>query len=360
MCTETLVTMQDRAPNELTADEAKRLLLEQIEQAWPASSWRDVGVAVAVSGGPDSVALLRLLAEAKKLAGGRGELVVLHYDHGTRGDQSAADSAWVRQFAESLGFVHFSETSPASGARSEEAFRDERRAFYRRAADRFGARYLATGHTADDQAETVLFRLLRGSGLRGAAAIRPFAPLTEACTLARPLLGVPRADLLAYLAATGQAYREDATNADNVFARNWLRLEVLPLLESRFPTCRAELAQFATRTAEAVKLLESMAAETLEDAADGDEVDAGVALRVEKLAALPAGLVPEVVRLAWRRAGWPEQAMTAEHWRRLAAMATKPGGEETQVFPGAIAARRGRGLLLLAEQAPPPKETGSC
>ncbi len=328
-----------------------------LARLWPTATWRDVRVAVAVSGGPDSVALVHLITSAKRAIGGRGDVAVLHFDHRVRGDASRRDAEWVRTLAEGLGLELVSKSSGSRGVRSEEALREERRAFYRRAADLLGARYLATGHTADDQAETVLFRLLRGTGLRGAAGIRPLAPLTETCALVRPLLDVTRAELLAYLADAGQTYRSDATNLDDAYARNWLRNQALPLLSERFASAAKELCGFAERAAETSDLVETLAAKLIERATEPPPTsETPPTLRSAVLAQSPQPLVVEALRLVWRQAGWPQQAMTAEHWRRLGEMATGATPRPAEVFPGGVRVERQGPMVVLAG----PTATGSC
>lgn len=308
-----------------------------------------MNIAVAVSGGADSVAMLRGLAQLKHEAGGRGELVVVHYNHRTR-DTSPDDSGWVNRLALDLGLRCHSGESGHTGQRSEESLRDDRRAFFRGAAKELGARYLATGHTADDQAETVLFRLLRGSGLRGATGIRPVASLTEGCSLVRPLLAVTRDELLAYLDTLNQGFLEDPSNKETEYARNWFRHTVLPTLEQRFPRARAELAAFASRAAQTVDLVESLAEELLERAESIAPGQAGsIHLEVHELR--PAALAAEALRLAWRRAGWPEQAMTAAHWERLVAMTPESAAPSAADFPGGVRVERRGGRLVLAPRA---------
>lgn len=342
--------MQDRA----SATPSEASLPQTVCAAWEPAAWRDVNVAAAVSGGADSVALLRALHALKREAAGRGRLVVLHYDHRVRSDRSATDADWVAQLAQSLGLEAILGRSDESGPRSEQQLRDERRAFFRQAVQQAGARYLATGHTADDQAETVLFRALRGSGVRGLAGIRPTAPLTEACALVRPLLAAPRSEVEAFLRAIDQPHREDATNAADDFTRNWLRNRVLSQLEERIPAARANLAGLADHAAEACDTLDTLAQRLLADAATREPT--GWRFDPRRLNGEPPGLVTTAVRLAWRQAGWPEQAMTAAAWRRLAELATLATAFPPEVFPGGVRAESSDGCLVLAS----PGAAGSC
>lgn len=367
MFTETLVTMQDRTlptdPIKAAASgpiaPAKASVEAIFTDAWPVAGWRDVNVAVAVSGGADSVALLHAVATAKRQAAGRGEVFVLHFDHRVRDERSAGDAAWVEALAKGSGARFVVGRSASSGPRGEEALRDERRAFYEESVDQIGARFLATGHTADDQAETVLFRLLRGTGPRGLAGIRPFTPLNAQCVLARPLLSVTRAQVIAYLTAVDQIHREDETNASDNYNRNWLRHRVLPLLAERFPAAAANLAASASRAAETTDLVESLAADLLANAASPDGPDR-IVFDTVLLATQPPALVVETLRLAWRRVGWPEQKMTAEHWQRLATLAAAGAADEARVFPGVVRVQRLGTQIVLARTSECEAETGSC
>ncbi len=188
-------------------------------------------VLVALSGGPDSVALSLLLAEVLPPLGaslvGAG-----HLHHGLRGGDADADLAFCEVFAAGLAIplvVERSDVALLARERRlslETAGHQARRAFLARAAAKVGATRIATGHTRNDQAETFLMRALRGAGLRGLGGIRPGRG-----NVIRPMLTVSRADVLDYLAERGQAYREDSTNLDRRVLRNRIRHEVLPWLE---------------------------------------------------------------------------------------------------------------------------------
>ncbi len=198
---------------------------------------------VAASGGPDSTALLYSLGALA--AAERWRLGVAHLDHALR-PESADDAAFVRRQAASLGLPFLDarvdvRSHPAGAGRStEEAARIARRSFLIRAAREFGADAVALGHTVDDQAETVLLNLTRGAGTLGLAAMPPATDI-----FVRPLLARTRTDALAYLDELGVPWREDPTNRDPSFLRNWFRLEVLPTLEARTPGVRASFASLA-------------------------------------------------------------------------------------------------------------------
>jgi tRNA(Ile)-lysidine synthase len=220
-------------------------------------------VVVAVSGGADSVFLLLALHGATARNG--PSLHVAHLDHGWRGAAGAADGEWVAGLAGRLGLPHTEGCADAPAhARArrlspEGAAREVRYAFLRDVCRETGATAVATGHTLDDQVETVLLALLRGGGpgaLGGMRASAPFpAPESAGLRLARPLLELQREALRTALRARGQDWREDPSNLDPRLPRNRLRLEVLPLLEQIAPGYRRAVGRSAALVAGAADLL---------------------------------------------------------------------------------------------------------
>ena len=207
-------------------------------------------VGVAVSGGPDSVALLRVLLELRAELG-IVVLAVLHFNHKLRGQESEADEGFVRALAEKHGLESLrAEGDTAAAAESggkgvEAAARTLRYEFFADVLRSGKMDCIATGHTLDDQAETVLMRVLRGAGMRGLASIRPMVRVGER-HIVRPLLGVRRSDVVEYLREAKQDFREDASNRDPKFLRNRVRHELLPLLERGYnPQIAEALAQMA-------------------------------------------------------------------------------------------------------------------
>lgn len=208
-------------------------------------------VLAAVSGGPDSVCLAHWLSvQARKR-----ELTValIHVHHGLRGRAADGDARFVKRLGAKLGLSVAVVRAPVRalaakrGLGLEEAGRKERyRLFGERARHgRFTA--IATGHQLDDQAETVLLHLLRGTSLEGLGGIPVRRPLRPGVELIRPLLPLTRAEVRLYLKMHGLASREDASNADPQFTRNWVRREVLPLLEKRAPGVKERLAAIAAK-----------------------------------------------------------------------------------------------------------------
>ncbi len=207
-------------------------------------------VGVAVSGGADSVALLRLLLDLRAELG--IVLSVVHFNHKLRVADSDRDERFVRQLAEQHDLEFFGgdgdvrQTADKSHLGVEAAARQLRYVYFSEILASRGLNRIATGHTLDDQAETVLLRLARGAGIQGLAGIYPALPLTAGGWVVRPLLTTRRQELEGYLNSLGQAWREDKSNRDLRFARNRLRHGILPRLERNLnPSVREALAATA-------------------------------------------------------------------------------------------------------------------
>ncbi len=328
----------------LIADRAGRAL--RSTSAPPAGA----GIAVAVSGGADSLALLHAL---RVLAGPRGwRLEVVTVDHGLR-PGSAADAAFVVDHAKALGLgAHLATLSPEElrahrAAGPEGAARAARYLALRAVAELTGCGLVATGHTLDDQAETVLLQLLRGTGPDGMAAMA-----VRDRWLLRPLLGVRRAETRACCQALGLAWREDESNADQRLLRNAVRLRALPLLEELRPGATRALARAADLARHDREWLEPLVSDALAKVVaeewGGGSADGAVALLARGLAELPPGLGRRVVRAACARAGCTPPA--ADTTDRIIALARSPraGGRPVR-WPGG-AASRAADLVVLARE----------
>jgi tRNA(Ile)-lysidine synthase len=322
----------------------------QLAAAWPPERWHDLTVLVAVSGGADSAALLRGLAEIR--LAGPGRLVGAHFNHGLRGAESDADEQSVVELCRSLGLeceVGRAE-APLVAAGSdglEAAARQARYAFLQAAAERIGARYVVTAHTADDQAETILHRIVRGAGLAGLAGIPRHRRLGPAVTLLRPMLGLRRSDVMAYLAEIGQPYREDATNLDAAYTRNRIRQELLPQLARQYnPQVVEALLRLGRLAGEAQSVISAQVHVLLPKCVRREAPDR-LSIDCRALGAEPRAIVRELLVAAWRGQGWGEQSMGFDHWERLAelALSSEPA---SLTLPGAVqATRRGDALSLV-------------
>jgi len=303
-------------------------------------------VVVAFSGGLDSTLLLHVLDRAKVA----GSLAAIHIDHGLH-DDSPAWSAHCAAIAEALGIELITRSlklKPVPGQSLEAIAREAR---YTAFADAIGpGDVVVTAHHADDQLETVLLRLLRGTGVRGLTAIHALSPLGDGW-LARPMLGFLRADIEAQAKHLGLNWLEDPSNVDTRFDRNLLRADVLPVLHERWPQAGVTASRLARQMAEAEIVLSEVAAGDLA-VANGLE-----RIPVSHLATLSEPRLNNALRYAVRALGLPvpNSVQLGELRRSLDA---RDDAEVVVRWPGAEARVYRRKLYLLPSTNPEPAETG--
>ena len=315
---------------------------------------------VACSGGPDSLALLNVLGELARPLGLR--LVVAHLDHGLRGPEGVKDARFVARHARTRGLPAIVARADGRawmaqrGHAGEDGLRRLRRAFLAKAARTAGADAIALGHTADDQAETVLLRLARGTGLAGLAAMRP-----RRGRLIRPLLHASRCDVERHLKERRLRPRRDATNADPAFRRNYVRAEILPRLAHLNPQCGTALAALAGRAALVGDFLAQEARRALEEASEAPPGRAGAGIRLvaRKLLGYHPIVRETVFAHAFRRLAGNGAGLTRRHLAALEALVA-PGREGAAVdLPGSLRARRSRGRICIEHAAPTARSGGT-
>ena len=296
---------------------------------------------IAVSGGGDSVALLHLVARLAPRR--RPELVVAHLDHALRRG-SGTDARFVARLAASLGLPFVALRQDVREARSkdeslEEAARRVRRAFLVKTARDAGADVIATGHTMDDQAETILMRLARGAGPLALAAMAPQGP----GPFVKPLLSLEREALRAWLRKRRLPFRNDPSNARLVFDRNRVRRLVVPVLAKALnPAAARHLVEAAARLREDATFLDALAQERFDDMA---ATRAGVlTIPAETLAALPHPIAARVARIALQAAGCDPRRISAKHVEALLGL-TIAGRGRSLDLPGRLVSRRRGGLV---------------
>ena len=312
---------------------------------------RTAPVLVAVSGGADSMALLHaLLALGQKLG-------AAHVHHGLRGVEADRDQAFVASECRALGVPFFAARVAArqrDGRSPEARARALRYAALEELRVAHGYAHLATAHHRDDQAETVLLRALRGTGPAGLAAIRP---TLDGGRVLRPLLGLTRAELAAYLARGGHRFVSDSSNAEPAIPRNRLRAEVVPLLEAIAPGAVANLAALAELAREA----ELATAERLDELLAGaiEPGEGGVWLEVAAFAALEPALARRALAHVAARAGLGEHRSRAEFARVERFLRESRSGQRL-ALAGRSALYRDRARVWLGSgegpRFPPPVE----
>lgn len=301
-------------------------------------------VAVAVSGGPDSVCLLHVLVELAPAF--EASLSVAHLNHQLRGAESDEDERFVAGLAVGMGLPFFRANADIAAAKDnlEQAGRRARRAFFAGLkADR-----VALGHTRDDQAETVLFRLLRGSGLRGLAGIYPVT--AGDIGYIRPLIDVTRAEVVEFLRARGIEWREDSSNLDPRFARNRIRRSLLPQLARDWnPRICESLAQLASLAHDEERWWRSY----IDDLSAGILVEraGGIEVRASALAALPPAVGRRLIRRAIAQVKGDLRRLEFAHVERVLDLAAQGEGDGRLRLPG-LDVRRSFDWIRVAAGAP--------
>lgn len=317
---------------------------------------------IAVSGGADSVALLRAMLELRRELG--LVLSVVHVHHGIRGTEADSDAAFVEALAREHNLeLHHSRVDAPAVAREkrlslEAAGRHIRYKYFNELIDAGTLDRIATAHTFDDQAESVLLRIIRGAGLNGIAGIYPTLAESEGesdIRIIRPLLGTHRAEIIDYLNSLHQSWREDATNADISFARNRVRHELLPLLERDYnPAVRDVLNNLADIARADNDFISKQAQQAASDIVDEHSRQ----LRAAPLLQLPIALQRQVlIFVASRITGSRLAFEEVEDLRKLAA-----GEISARDLPGGVQVRRLRvkGDFVLSFESPHSDPAEDC
>jgi len=309
-------------------------------------------VLAAVSGGADSVALLHLLHElARRRAVG---IQVAHLDHGLRRG-SRTDRRFVEALARRLELPCIAARREVSALRRkdespEEAARRVRWEFLHEAATRAGCQCIATGHTLDDQAETILMRLVRGAGATALTGMSESGP----GRVVRPLLAIEREALRSYLDRRGSGFREDPTNRNLRFDRNRVRHVVLPVLADQLnPRVAKHLVSAARRFREDALYLDSLAEAAFEELSRRDP-SGRLVLDAERLAGLSPAVAKRLARLALRRAGSDARRISALHIDALLDLARGGRGRRLHL-PSRIEARRERDRIVVGPEPVDPE-----
>ncbi|MDH7600292.1 MAG: tRNA lysidine(34) synthetase TilS [Sedimentisphaerales bacterium] len=314
-------------------------------------------VLVAVSGGTDSMALLEALTRLKAAGVLDIDLVCGHVNHQLRGSEADQDQQFVRQQAAARDlefvcmFVDVKGLAERSGLSLETAGRILRLDALVKMARETGCSRIALGHQANDNAETVVHRIMRGCGFRGLSGIWPERPI-EGLTLIRPLLCVTRGQILEYLIARGVAWREDSTNRDLRFTRNRIRHALLPMLQAG---SASDLLQALSSLALAVYqfyLNHVLPDAQLRGSRSIKAVPGGVLLSIEDTRGVHPLVLWELLRHALTRAGCKEADLGYHHYRGLVGLIY--GTVKAVALPSGLVARLDGGHVYITRQGPRP------
>jgi tRNA(Ile)-lysidine synthase len=295
---------------------------------------------VAVSGGPDSVCLLHILTRLREALG--IELYAAHLDHQLRGAESESDAEYVAELTQSLGIPLAVEKREVRAYQAqkrislEEAAREVRYSFLAETAKAIGAGEVAIGHTRDDNIETILMHLIRGSGTRGLQGLRPRTEWQGAgisLTIIRPLLEISREETQGYCREHGLSPRLDSSNLSLSPLRNRIRLKLLPLLKGYNPRIAEALLRTARLAADDLAFLEEEGARSWNQTAQLKEDT--VILDKERLLGLPPALKRQVLRLSLGKLSGSLKDIEARHIEEMMNALNKPAGRSLNL-PGGL------------------------
>lgn len=309
-------------------------------------------ILLAVSGGADSTALLHILKTLRREGTLKADLWCAHVNHQLRGAASDGDEQFTIDQAAQLNLPAVTRTvdvrtyAEQQKLSVETAGRRLRLMSLGEIATAHGCAWVATGHQKNDNAETVLQRLRRGTGFRGLAGIWPARQFGDGPTFARPLLGTARHEILQYLTMRGLRWREDRTNADVTYTRNHIRHRLIPALQQESNGDIAEelcaLAASAKRLHEQVRLKAGDAWSTMTV-----PTRQGVAIEARGLLSLPLPVSVELIRLALAKLGCGERDVTQYHYRGISELAQEHQGGKSLTLPGGFVARYELGQVIL-------------
>lgn len=302
-------------------------------------------VVVAVSGGLDSVALLDALIRLRQRGKLTVKLFVAHLNHQLRGEESDGDEAFVRRLAAErevdclIERIAVADVALVEKQNLEATARRLRYEFLTRAAEKIGANFVCTAHTLDDQAETILMRLLRGTGAEGLAGIHAVRPLGQSVKLIRPLLAVTREEVSAHCHYYNLEFRHDSSNDSLLFTRNRIRHELLPMLKSFNPRVNQTLARLAELLADDETFLRQTTAEALAEARQGE------GLSIKRLMKLQAAIRRRVLRQWLKEVRGGLQRIEAVHLSAIERLIAAGKSGRIIELPGGWQVRRKSGVL---------------
>lgn len=311
------------------------------------------GVVVAVSGGSDSIALAQILHNLNRGRGLGLKIVVAHLNHKLRRQESDGDAEYVKRFARTLALpfrlknVDISRVSRDAGLSIEEAARVERYKFLESCAVESGAGLVAAGHTADDDVETVMHRIIRGAGIHGLCGINPERSISPGSdiVLIRPILHLWKSDVLRYLEDLNIPFRMDSSNTEKVHMRNRIRLDLLPLLEKGYNRqIKHSLANLSAILGDHCELVDELAGALFTEAFVKQCNDRSV-FKTSVIAVSPAAVQQRLIHNILSSMGAPLKRVGYRHYRRIIDF-IKGGsdGEVVRILPALAVSREGGSL----------------
>lgn len=321
---------------------------EDINRSSP-TSISENQILIAVSGGADSVALMRALHQLSQSTS-PASITVAHLNHSLRGSVSDADAEWLKAECNRLSIPFVSEKQELTQLQQdsseglEELCRRVRYDFLIRMAHENQCTRIAIAHTCNDQAETVLHHIIRGTGISGLKGIPRIRHLQEGIFLIRPMLEISREEVLDFLKTCSQDFRQDESNRDVKFTRNRIRLELIPFLKKELNTNVVQAVNRLSQQADEVSTLITKQANQILTAATLDQNQEIWRLDCEVFKNTPDYIIKQCFLKIWQQMNWPRKRMGFDHWQRL--LELSKSGQKLNLPEGIEAERRERLLII--------------
>ena len=325
--------------------------VQSLNASWPIERWPDTRVLVGVSGGADSIALLHALCNLHPCPS--DNIFAIHVNHQWRGAESDADAKFVADTCEDLSVglsvIGASDYPDLSVDQNEQAAREIRYRAFADIACQLGARYVVTAHTSDDQVETVLDRILRGTGMLGLSGIPRTREIAHGIVMIRPMLSLSRQQVEAFVSDSQIEHRHDHSNEDMKYMRNRIRGELLPLIERDYQNdARSAILRLSSLAADLNEWISDHVDDLLVSVLIQDELTGTVVIDAVAFNNLAVFVKGQVLISIWESQGWPRREMGREQWQRLIDLCLSESG--TDEFSGAICAKKHDGRLSLTRR----------
>jgi len=307
------------------------------------------GVVVGVSGGPDSITLLHVLNSMKKEYA--LNILIAHLDHKFRGEESEADRRFCEGLAKKYNLeitweeIDVPKIAKEKGISPEEAARFERYDFFKRMAKEKGINKIAVGHTRDDQAETVLMRIIRGAGMKGLGGISPVKEM-QGFKIIRPLIEVSRKDLEGFISESGLKFRKDSSNEKTIFTRNKIRLELIPLLEKDFnPNIKEVLANMAENLQIENDFLSRYARRKFKSTSRIKREE--ILIDIKKFKKQPEAVRKRILRAGLEELKGDLRKLTYQHWREIEELISGRPANSIVDLPSGVTVTKDKANIIL-------------
>ncbi len=305
-------------------------------------------VIAGISGGPDSITMLRVLAELKEEYS--LNILVAHLDHKFRGEESSEDRRFCEGLAKGYGIEIISEEidvpriSREKGISPEEAARFARYDFFKRIAKERGITKIAVGHTRDDQAETVLMRIIRGTGMKGMGGISPVKDM-QGFKIIRPLIELSRKEVEGFISEAGLKFRIDSSNKKTIFTRNKIRLGLIPYLEKEFnPNIKEVLANMAENLQVEDEFLERYAKRKSKGMSKVR--DRAITIDLKKFKKQPEAIRKRILRAVFEELKGDLRRLTYQHWKEIEGLISERPVNSIVDLPAGISIVKSKGTLV--------------